>query len=123
MEVPTWPSSLPQAPQLADYGENYTSLAQSVTTGNKSLLIRRNSTRAQDRMTLSFMLNRQQVEYFEQFFYNTLAGGTLRFNITHPRTKKIIDVSFDPTSEQVFTVQPQQTMELYKISFTIIIWD
>lgn len=122
MIVPSWPASLPVAPQLATYSENYSSLAQAVTTGNKSLLVRRNGTRAQDKINVSFMLNRQQVEYFETFFYDTLAGGTLRFTFRHPRTRQVIDVSFDPTSDQVFTVEPQQTMEVFKVSFTLIIW-
>lgn len=123
MDIPTWPDSLPIAPLLADYSETKSSLAQAVTTGNKSILLRRNSTRAQDKLNVSFALNRQQTKYFEQFFYDTLAGGTLRFTFRHPRTLETIEASFDPTSEQALTITPQESMEIYKVTFTLIIWN
>lgn len=123
MNIPIWPDSLPLSPLLDAYEETHSSLAQSVTSGNKSILLRRNSTRAQSKLSVAFALRRKEVEYFTAFFYDTLAGGTLRFTFEHPRTRKQIEVSFDPTSDQAFTIQPQQTMELYKIAFTLIVWD
>lgn len=123
MNIPMWPDGLPIAPLLADYNETKSSLAQSVTTGNKSILLRRNSTRAQDKLNVSFALNREQTAAFEQFFYDTLAGGTLRFSFRHPRTLKTIEASFDPTSDQAITIAPMESMKVYKVSFTLIIWN
>lgn len=123
MAIPDWPVTLPKSPQLADYSETHSSLAQSVTTGNKAIILRRNSTRAQDKLNVTFMFSRQQTKYFTAFFYDTLAGGTLRFNFEHPRTLEKVEVSFDPTSEQGFTIEPQESMNIYKISFTLIVWD
>lgn len=123
MNIPTWPDSLPLSPLLDAYNEKHSSLAQSVTTGNKSILLRRNSTRSQTRLNVEFALNRKQTEYFETFFYTTLAGGTLRFTFRHPRKNKDVEVSFDPTSDDGFSIEPQQSMEIYKIAFTLIVWD
>lgn len=123
MTIPNWPSSLPISPLLDSYQETYTSLAQSVTSGNKSLLVRRNSTRSQDRLQVSFNLNKTQVSYFERFYYDTLAGGTLRFNFTHPRTGNVIEVSIDPTSDSSFTVTPNNSNFYYKLDLTLIVWN
>lgn len=123
MNIPIWPESLPLAPLLAAYNESHSSLAASVTTGNKSILLRRNATRAQPKLNVAFALSRKQVEYFETFFNDTLAGGTLRFTFEHPRKRENIEVSFDPTNESGFTIEPQDSMEVYKVSFTLIVWD
>lgn len=124
MDIPIWPASLPLSPLLAEYSETHSSLATNVTTGNKSILLRRNTTRAQDRLNLSFNLSRQQVAYFTTFFYDTIAGGSMRFSFTHPRTLQEIECSFDPTSDQGFTISPagNATMKYYKVSMTFIIW-
>lgn len=125
MDIPTWPATLPVSPLLAEYSETHSTLATSVTTGNKSILLRRNTTRAQDRLSVSFVFTRQQVEYFTTFFYDTLAGGTLRFSFTHPRTLQVIECSFDPTTDQGFTIEPagNDTMKHYHVAFTLIIWN
>lgn len=123
MANPIWPSSLPQAPLLDSYSEKYTTLAQAVTTGNKSILVRRNSTRAQDKISVSFNLTKEQVGYFERFYYNTLAGGTLRFSFIHPRTKSVIDVSFDPTSDNSFSIEPNGSMRNFVLTLQLIIWN
>lgn len=121
--IPVWPFTLPLAPLLDAYDETHASLAQSVTSGNKSILLRRNSTRSQSRMSVAFNLNKQQAGYFETFFYSTLAGGTLRFSFEHPRKREQIEVSFDPTVDQAFTLKPQQSMSYFKVAFTLIVWD
>lgn len=122
MNIPTWPVTLPERPEQPDYQESYTSLAQSVTTGNKSLLVRRNSTRAQDKLTVSFILDAEQVGYFTTFYYDTLAGGVLRFTFRHPRTEETIEVSFDPTANEAFTITPYNESTFYKLSASLIIW-
>lgn len=123
--LPMWPASLPPAPLLADYGERYTSLATSVTTGNKSLLIRRSGTRAQDRLSVAFLFNMRQVDYFEQFYYDVLDGGANRFLFEHPRKRIQIECSFDPTNEEGYTIVPieQLTMSYFKMATTFIVWN
>lgn len=123
MAIPIWPTTLPQAPLIENLSERYTTLAQSVTSGNKSILVRRNSTRAQDRLAVSFNLTRAQVGYFEKFYYDTLAGGTLRFSFTHPRTKNTIEVSIDPTSDSSFTIEPNGSMNFFLLTLQLIIWN
>lgn len=125
VKIPTWPVSLPISPLLASYSESHSTLVTSVTTGNKSLLIRKNSSRALDRLNVSFNFTRAQVDYFLTFFYDTLSGGALRFQFIHPRKLSEIEVSFDPTNDQAFTVTPQAnaTMQWYEVSFSMVIWN
>lgn len=123
MAFSTWPILLPQAPLLADFQEISTSTTSSVTTGNKSILVRRNTTRSQDRLKVSFHFTREQVDIFNEFYYDVLGGGAKIFYFKHPRTLKIIMVSFDPTSEQGFQLTPLGSMNHYKVDATFLIWD
>lgn len=120
-----WPASLPIAPLLATYNERYASTVTAVTTGNKSLLVRKNSSRAQNRLDVAFMLNKKQVEYFKTFYNDILDGGSTRFYFQHPRTLEDIECSFDPTTDQPFTITPADnlTMKYYKLVATFIIWE
>lgn len=120
-----WPPSLPQAPLLSAYNERYSSTVTSVTTGNKSLLIRKNSSRAQDRLEVAFIVTRKQVEIFKTFFNDTLDGGSRRFYFEHPRTLEDVECSFDPTTDAPFTITPADniTMEYFKITATFIVWN
>lgn len=119
-----WPDSLPLAPLLADYHEGFTGVTTSVTTGNKSILIRRNSSRAQNRLYVAFLFNKEQVEYFETFFFDVLNGGSERFMFEHPRTRREIECSFDPTQNEPFTITPMEglSMTYFKMESTFLIW-
>lgn len=122
MSIPSWPTTLPVSPLLSSYDEEVKSLTSAVTTGNKSILIRRMSTRTQTPISVAFNFTKNQVAIFETFFYNTLGGGALRFSFTHPRTKEEIEVSFDPSSEVAFKISPQDSMSYFKVSAKFLIW-
>ncbi len=123
VSLPTWPTTLPQVPQKTSYQEVYTSLATSVVTGNKTKLIRRQATRAQDKISAIYVLSAAQVTDFESFYYNTLAGGTLRFTFPHPRTYVMTEVSLDPTSEQGFTLTPYESTLYFQLAITFLVWN
>lgn len=122
MTIPSWPSTLPSRPQRTSYQEQIPGMSQVVTTGNKSLLVRRNSTRAQEKLSVVYVLSSDQVEYLKMFYNDTLAAGTLRFNYTHPVTGKVIEVSFDPSSENGLTITPFEKTLHWQVSMTFIIW-
>lgn len=122
MEIPTWPAMLPVAPLLSSYKEDARTLTKAVTSGNKSMLIRRVSTRAQTPISVSFNLTKDQVNMFESFFYDVLAGGALRFSFVHPRKGTTIEVSFDPSAETAYTIEPQESMAYFKVNAKFLIW-
>ena len=121
--LPEWPSSLPVAPLIAAYNETHKTLATAVTTGNKTVLVRRNATRAQKTFTTNFSFTAAQVSTFETFFYTTLEGGAMRFTFKHPRKGTTIEVSFDPTQDSAFTIDPEGGMDCLKITTKLLVWD
>ena len=114
--------SLPVAPLIAAYQEEAKTLAKSITSGNKSLIVRKLATRTQRPISVAFNLSAEQVETFELFFNNTLDGGVGRFSFTHPRTGEEIEVSFDPTQSTAFTISPQSSMRYFKLTAKFIVW-
>ena len=121
--LPEWPSTLPVAPLISAYAETHKTLVTAVTTSNKSVLIRKNATRAQPTFTVDFNLTAAQTAFFETFFYDTLEGGAIRFTFKHPRLGTNIEVSFDPTQDSAFTIDPQGGMENFKITTKFLVWN
>lgn len=120
--LPAWPGTLPLTPLLDAYNEAYPTLIANVTTGNKSMIVRKMATRSQTILSTSFNLTKAQAEIFEDFFYITLDGGAGRFTFTHPRKKEAIEVSFSPTQNEAFTLTPNGSMDFYKVSMKLIVW-
>ncbi len=121
--LPEWPMSLPIAPLLASYRETHKSLTSSITTGNKSVIMRKVTTRVQKPMPVVFNFSKEEMTIFENFVYDTLEGGAVRFTFQHPRLKTIIEVTFDPSQENVFTIEPQDSMDFFKVSTQFLVWD
>lgn len=120
--IPSWPVTLPTAPLFAAYSEQHPSLAAVVTSGNKSKLIRKTSTRAQVPISVEFNFSKDQMTLFENFVYTTLEGGAIRFTFKHPRTEQVVDVSFDASQQNLFTIVPNGSMEYFKVSTQFLIW-
>lgn len=120
--LPAWPGALPLTPLLDAYSESFPSLISNVTTGNKSMIVRKTATRSQTMLSVSFNLTKEQAETFIGFFEDTLDGGAGRFTFTHPRTKEAIEVSFSPTQQEAFTLEPNGSMNYFKISMQLIVW-
>ena len=120
--LPAWPGSLPLTPLLDAYSESFPSLISNVTTGNKSMIVRKMATRSQTMLSVSFNLTKDQAENFIGFFNDTLDGGAGRFTFTHPRKKEVIEVSFSPTQQEAFTLEPNGSMNYFKISTQLIVW-
>ena len=120
--LPSWPSSLPLQPLLDAYNESFPSLISNVTTGNKSIIIRKMASRSQTSLSVSFNLTKEEADIFENFFNSTLDGGALRFTFTHPRKKEQIEVSFSPSQQVAFTLTPNGSMNYFKIDFNLLVW-
>lgn len=122
--LPVWPPTLPIEPLLADFSEENPILSTGMTTGNKSTIMRRVATRRQKKLYVAFHFTRYQVSFFERFYNDGLNEGLRRFEFEHPRTRKIIQCSFDPTTDQAYTITPYITakMKHYKAEMTFIVW-
>ena len=122
ISLPTWPLELPIAPLISAYQEQYPSLISSVTSGNKSKLIRKTSTRSQISIIVHFNLTKDQVDSFVSFIDDVLEGGAVRFTFRHPRTYEQIEVSLDPTQTNRFTIDPNGSMDYFKVTTQFIVW-
>lgn len=120
--LPSWPVTLPIAPLLAAYSEQHPNLATSVTAGNKTKLIRRASTRTQIPISVDFNFSKEQMTLFETFVYTTLEGGSIRFTFVHPRTEQAIEVSFDASQQNLFTITPNGSMRYFKVATQFLVW-
>jgi hypothetical protein len=81
-----WPSTLPQKPLVDGYGEDFpeNTIRTEMEVGPAKL--RRRSTAAPKKITISFLMTQIQVATFETFFNTTLSSGSLPFDWAHPRT-------------------------------------
>lgn len=123
VSFPVWPPSLPVQPLIDAYNETVPILTSNVTTGNKSIIVRKNSSRIQTFMSVSFNFNKEQMDLFEEFYSQTLSGGANIFTFTHPRKKVTLEVSFSPRQETAYTVAPNGSMEFFKVSAEFMIWN
>lgn len=120
--IPTWPAGIPIAPLVAAYSETHPSLSTSVTSGNKSKIIRKTSTRTQIPINVAFNFTKDELTLFETFVYSTLEGGVIRFSFAHPRTGTSIETSFDASQQNLFTIEPNGSMNYFKVSTQFLVW-
>lgn len=92
--MPVWPSALPAYPLTEHYAETMgeTSLRTEMEAGPAK--VRRRTTAAVRRFALGYLLNKTEVSALETFYHDTLEGGTLRFDFTHPRTGSTVACRF-----------------------------
>lgn len=134
MSIPTWPVNLPVTPLITGYEETLYTGVRHMTAANRAPLIRRNAVLRMRMIKCSFILNQPQLEILEDFVYDTLAGGALRFSFTHPRTKETIECSFHSSGDDspLYTIGEPRGTKLasdteqyniyYEISFNLIVW-
>lgn len=121
-EYPMWPSELPIQPLLDSYSERPAKVTASVATQNKSRIVRRVATRGNPRMNVEFSLTYEQVQIFEDFCKETLNECSGVFRFVHPRTRSIVDVSFDPDSDPPYELSPNGSKKYWLVSFTLMVW-
>lgn len=84
--MPTWPTDLPRLPLADGYSETPQSqvLRSSVDAGPSKT--RRRFTAATREIPVNFTLTTAQADTFEAWFDADIQGGSLPFDMTHPRT-------------------------------------
>lgn len=89
-----WPASLPQDPFVAGFQETAGDrLLRSATDSGKPKR-RPRFTAAIEPLKLTFPMTAAQVATLKTFYQTTLAGGSLPFDITHPRTQALVTIYF-----------------------------
>lgn len=84
--MPAWPATLPASPLVNGFSESAPNTSLRTEMDQGPAKIRQRTTAAVRNITARFVLNNAQVADLETFFTTTLAGGSLGFDFTHPRT-------------------------------------
>lgn len=80
-----WPGSLPQVPEFGWVERKLENRVRSETDSGPAK-VRRRFTRANRQVSLSMFLTTAQVATLDTFHTTTLADGSLKFDLVHPRT-------------------------------------
>ncbi|TAL39632.1 MAG: hypothetical protein EPN97_02085 [Alphaproteobacteria bacterium] len=82
--MPAWPLTLPASPLVDGFRETPpdTVLRSAMDQGPAKL--RRRTTAGTGALSMTYLLTRVQVDTLMDFFNDTLAGGALSFDFTHP---------------------------------------
>jgi hypothetical protein len=92
--MPTWPASLPSLPLADGYREitSHSIVRTEMEQGPAKL--RRRSTAAVSKLTLSYLLSTADIQALEEFIQDDLMGGALAFSFDHPRTGSAVSCRF-----------------------------
>lgn len=96
MPNPVWPPTLPQDVFAEGYDETLPNTMLRTQMDAGPAKTRRRSTAGVRPLTVTIELNRTLGEdaAFDEFFTDTLGGGTLSFDWTHPRTLATVTMRF-----------------------------
>lgn len=130
MALPTWPVTLPLQPLVDGYEETWYSQTEMKTPDNGAPMVRRKQVLSIKLINVQFALTEEQVETLHNFIYNTLDGGSLRFQWTYPRTREEVEMSFygkDTSTELITIGEPKGTRYknnpiYYTVNATMILW-
>lgn len=82
--MPVWPVTLPSSPLVEGFRETPPETVLRSTMDQGPAKLRRRTTAGTGALSMTYMLTRTQVDTLMDFFNETLAGGALGFDLTHP---------------------------------------
>lgn len=85
--MPTWPVTLPQYVLEAGYQEQMEDQTIESQVDAGPAKVRRRFTASVRRFQVVVQMTPAEADIFEDFFLNTLQGGSLSFDWVHPRTR------------------------------------
>ncbi len=90
----SWPDTLPQQPLVKGFSGTVqdTLIRTSMDAGPEK--IRRRFTAASEYFTLTWFMTKQQLNTFRSFFKDTIADGSIEFEMNHPITGETVLVRF-----------------------------
>lgn len=89
-----WPSTLPEYVLADAYKEALNTQTIESATDTGSAKIRRRYTKLVRKFDMSILLSQAQLATFENFWLDTLRGGSLPFEWVHPLTRVAITLRF-----------------------------
>lgn len=103
-----WPATLPQRPLADSFEERWgaTVLRTQMDTGAAKQRPRYSA--AVEPLQVSYRMTPAQVETLRAFVRDTLAGGALPFEMTHPRTGATVTVRIVAGPDGPVTLRPWQ---------------
>lgn len=102
MAIPTWPLTLPQAPQKGFTESLGMNIIRSQTDMGPAKQRRRGV--SPNTMEVNFILTSEQTATLETFTQDTLAG-VKRFSFIHPRTNQSVEVRIVAQSGDLYKLQ------------------
>ncbi len=92
--MPTWPVTLPASPLVDGFQETPPPTVIRTEMDQGPAKTRQRTTAGVRRMQLSFILSKAQTATLDSFFTDTVKGGALGFDFTHPRTGSTLNCRF-----------------------------
>ena len=114
-----WPSNLPLNPLLAGYAESIPSNVLRTQMDAGPAKTRRRSAAKPWSMSVSFSCTNEQAVTLSEFVQDTIKGGALRFEWTHPRTGANIECRIVPEGEKIVSLEPMGCGNYWLASMTM----
>lgn len=90
----SWPQILPVYPLIENYLETVSDTAIRTEMEQGPAKIRQRTTAGVRKLSLSYFLNKEQIEALDEFYITELGGGSLSFDFIHPRNDADIKCRF-----------------------------
>lgn len=94
MTLPLWPEELPPAPLVERYQEVLADTTIRTKMDQGPAKTRQRTTAGVAELNVSYLLSRSQTAVLENFFADTLAGGSISFIYPHPRREAPVTARF-----------------------------
>lgn len=92
--MPAWPLTLPAAPLLDACRDIPADIVLRTRMEQGPAKLRRRTTAGVGKLQLAYILSMDETADLETFYRETLLGGTLAFDFTHPRSGDAISCRF-----------------------------
>jgi hypothetical protein len=117
--MPTWPSSLPDAPLQQGYQEQVPNTLVRTEMDKGPAKVRRRSTAGTRAFTVNLLLTEAQVVTLDSFIDQDLDGGALRFDWTHPRTGAAVQFRLVPIGNDGLVSYQAVTGNRYRVQMRL----
>jgi hypothetical protein len=114
-----WPSSLPPLPLYGGFEEQSRMARVQFEADTGPAIERPRGTVRLSEVTLEFIMDRQQVETFEDFVFTELGQATRDFMFQHPRTYRQVRARMTG-GDNPYRLQ-QMTPRKFRVSFSVLV--
>lgn len=115
--MPTWPSTLPQSPQISGYSEQPQSQVLRSQMDAGPAKSRRRFTAAATDVPVQYLLSQAQVATFQDWFENDLAGGALPFDWPPGRTRAAVSAQI--VGDPPYTLEPMGSGQWWRLAMQL----